>query len=203
MLKQYLISLDYEKSTRFSDQAIKSSKAYNWNIIKHKGIDGFKIDIKAELDKRGLFFSNHTHKFVSETLRKGMIGCILSHYDLWKMCLNIREQIAIFEEDVIFIDKMPEEKYEDVLKLRLGEKSTRSSKAGTWWIGADCYIIKPKAVKKIFNWIKTNGVLPPDHLLGTNIVNVKHTAKDICKINPEVSLTYPKYSLTSIMEKYV
>lgn len=202
-MKQFLISLDYEKSIKFSTEAINSSKKFNWNIELYKGIDGFKIDINEELKKRNLFFSNHTKKQVGETLRKGMIGCILSHYDLWKLCWKIREPIAIFEEDIIFLDKMPNDNYVDVLKLRLGSKTTRPSKAGTWWIGADCYFIKPRAVRKIFEWIKINGILPPDHLLGTNIVDIKHTQKDICDINNEVKTTYPKHSLTSIMDKYV
>ena len=42
--------------------------------------------------------------------RKGVIGCALSHYNLWKMLLNDfnNNYYCIFEDDIIFIDNFKE-----------------------------------------------------------------------------------------------
>jgi hypothetical protein len=41
-------------------------------------------------------------KDVGKLSRPGVIGCFYSHYNLWKKCVELKEPIMIFEDDVKF-----------------------------------------------------------------------------------------------------
>jgi GR25 family glycosyltransferase involved in LPS biosynthesis len=62
-----------------------------------------------------------------------------------------------------------------------GTRETRArwSTRGTW-----AYIIKPHAAEKIVAWVKQNGFLPSDHLLGTKVITITHHKPTIVRIHP-------------------
>jgi GR25 family glycosyltransferase involved in LPS biosynthesis len=55
--------------------------------------------------------------------RPGVIGCFLSHFQLWQKCKQLLEPIMIFEDDVKFYRSWIEVPWNDVLILSLGKKS--------------------------------------------------------------------------------
>ena len=201
-MKQFIIVLkDYPKSERFYLDASRTAKEHGWDLERYDAVDARTINFDQELKNRGLFVSEHTKKNILpgqivENLRPGVIGCFLSHYSLWQRCIELNETIAIFEEDVVFVDSLPTEDFVDVLKLRQGTRAKNIVLTGQWWVGADCYLIKPHAARKIIDWCAVNGIVPADLLLAENIVNIQHVTKDCCRLHPEEHLNYPLNSLT-------
>jgi hypothetical protein len=55
--------------------------------------------------------------------RPGVIGCFYSHYTLWKKCVDLKEPIMIFEDDVKFYRGWQPVDWEGVLILSLGKSS--------------------------------------------------------------------------------
>jgi len=78
-------------------------------------------------------------------------------------------------------------------------------KTGAGWntIGAYAYIIKPHAAEKIVAWVKQNGFLPTDHLLGTKIINITHYKPTIARLHPYYAIdgNIKKMSTTMNLEK--
>jgi len=76
---------------------------------------------------------------------------------------------------------------------------------GAGWntIGAYAYIIKPHAAEKIVAWVKQNGFLPTDHLLGTKIINITHYKPTIARLHPYYAIdgNIKKMSTTMNLEK--
>jgi GR25 family glycosyltransferase involved in LPS biosynthesis len=201
-MKQFIIVLkNYPKSEKFYKEALKTSLLYNWNIERIDAVDARVVDLNNELEKRKIIISHFTRQKITEMLKPGMIGCFLSHYDLWLKCIELNEMIAIFEEDIIFLKSIPKDDFKDVLKLRQGPEAHNQRLTGKWWVGADSYLIKPCGAKKIVDWCKINGALPPDHLLGLNVVDIKHLNKNVCILNPEEHTNWPMNSLTNKFNK--
>ena len=65
-----------------------------------------------------------------------------------------------------------------------GGGGTRETRAGWSTRGTWAYIIKPHAAEKIVAWIKQNGFLPSDHLLGTKVITITHHKPTIVRIHP-------------------
>lgn len=55
--------------------------------------------------------------------RPGVMGCFLSHYQLWQRCVDLDQPIMIFEDDVKFFRPWLPVAWNDVLILSLGKKS--------------------------------------------------------------------------------
>ena len=60
----------------------------------------------------------------------------------------------------------------------------RETAAGWNTLGAYAYIIKPHAAVKLIDWVKANGFLPTDWLIGTKIVSVSHHCPTIARLHP-------------------
>jgi len=75
--------------------------------------------------------------------------------------------------------------------------------AGWYTIGAYAYIIKPHAAEKLVNWVKANGFLPTDWLIGTKIVNITHYRPTIARLHPLYATdgNIKKLSTTMNLEK--
>jgi len=198
-MKQFIIVLkDYPKSEQFYLDALNSAQQHGWGLERYDAVDARIVNLEQEFRQRNLFISADARRHVPVILHPGAQGCFLSHYNLWKMCIELNETIAIFEEDVMFTGSLPTEDFVDVLKLRKGKFLKDIIRTtGNWWFGTDSYLIKPHAARKIIDWVHKFGVLPADHLLGENVVNIKHLLQDVCVLNPgaelrENSLTWKK-----------
>jgi glycosyl transferase, family 25 len=102
----YVINL--KSRPKRKERALKELNKYN---IKHKfieAVDGSKLD-KTTLEDDNIIKTNGSYR----ELRKGEIGCYLSHLECWKNILESgKEYGLVFEDDVVladnFIDKFNE-----------------------------------------------------------------------------------------------
>ena len=145
--------------------------------LKCANIDKYEI-IKAVDGKmlKPTSYIKHLFEKNEFNYRKGVIGCALSHYNLWKMLLNDfnNNYYCIFEDDIIFIDNFKEKLEKvlymfdgdfcllgggsinnpnnDIFNLKIVERSEKI---------VDCafgYIITKNGAKKLLDYIKTNRI---------------------------------------------
>jgi len=194
-MKSFIIILKNNlKSEKFGNLAIQSGSQLGWNIARFDGIDGRITDDKT-FQSMNLFINQENKKCRTSFERPGVRGCFLSHYLLWRKCVEENQNIAIFEDDVIFYKTFPTTPFEDILKLEKLQQGKKYA-AGDWWEGAHAYIISPKGAKKLINWILENGILPTDMMLATNILNVEFDETVCVKLNPESQIDVVNTSLT-------
>jgi GR25 family glycosyltransferase involved in LPS biosynthesis len=83
-------------------KCIESAKEFNYTVIPYPGIYGSDIDSLA--DKENIIVCKDlVHKVQS----KGVMGCFLSHYYLWKKCVNLNIPIGVLEYDAAFLNELP------------------------------------------------------------------------------------------------
>lgn len=182
--KSFVIILkDHKSSEEFGKTAIASGLENGWNISRFDAIDGRTMSLD-DLKNYGLFVNQGRNKVSKQFKRPGVLGCFLSHYTLWNMCIELNEPIGIFEQDSVILSTPPTLDFEDILKLYGFDKMPREA-AGEWYVYANAYIIKPAAAKKLIQWAKTYGILPADIQLGEDIVTIDKDLDNRVSMNLE------------------
>jgi glycosyl transferase family 25 len=144
---------------------------------------------------------------------KGVKGCFLSHFLLWKKCLELNKPILILEHDALAIRELPKDILDynyDILNLDYAsrqienyweyvetdhgleilswEKSSRKGYGGynkSSIPGIHGYIIKPSGAEKLIKFSKQQGTLPADIQINSLVVDLKYTKTSYVKINPK------------------
>lgn len=132
---------------------------------------------------------NPEDKSVLKAQTPGVKGCFLSHYNLWKKCVELNKPIMIFEDDVVLSRGYTPVTFDDVLIVAIGHPTKSADYwdylnsvdgrpfAETWpkssMPGAMGYAIKPHAAKKLLEVYK-NTYLPAD-----NAINGYHIKMEI------------------------
>ena len=169
-MEKFIIYLPkYENSVKWANNALNSGNSLGWNLSLHKGVDG----TKTSLSEYNIRASKITKKCFRYMQRAGTIGCFLSHYNLWKYCVDTQSTISIFEHDVNFSKQYQEKSQStDVLKYE-GFNKAKPIPCGNWWEGARAYTIKPTGAKKLLDWVTHNGAMPADWMLCDGIVSIE------------------------------
>lgn len=161
--------------------------------------------------------NNCDHLFKQHKVRKlrtnkpGHQGCFMSHFLLWKKCLELNETIAILEHDGMFVRALPDniednfvdvcrldpcifwkETYESDLEKCLGdpinyykpETVYRETYFGNFYIGYYGYLIKPSGADKLVRQAKKIGGYAVDMFVGTNTVDIISTTAPIVRLDP-------------------
>ena len=80
-------------------------------------------------------------------------------------------------------------------------KCLDKNQTGNYMRGAYSYIIKPRAARKILDWIKINGFVPADQQLGSDIVDIQVTIPTVVRLHPAYFNNVKEMSLTRNPEK--
>ena len=166
-IRGYIIYLpEFSNSVEWADYALNTGRKNLWPVELYKGINGHN----ATLNDYGLKIFKFK-KALRYMKRPGTLGCFLSHYLLWRKCVEENNPIHIFEHDVEFIKPYKSIEFNSLIKYE-GFKKTKPIQPGNWWEGARAYTIKPHAASKIIDWVHTNGAMPADWCLNDGIVDV-------------------------------
>jgi len=186
-LRSFIIYLPaYENSVAWANAALDSAKKHNWNIELYEGING----LVHSLEEYNLSYNPNHRKSRKAFLRPGTVGCLLSHYMLWKKSVDLNESICILEHDVIIHSPFPKIKFEDVCKFVKGLE-TKPTYIGRWWNSGAGYCVTPQGAKKLVDFAQNVGVMPADTMLNTGIVNVDFYDGNIVTVNQqEFSFTW-------------
>jgi GR25 family glycosyltransferase involved in LPS biosynthesis len=121
--------------------------------------------------------------------RPGVKGCFDSHYRLWKKCIELKEPIAIFEDDVKFFRGYEPIDFEDVLIVSVGKTSYKDEPYKTFlecpsstprpmsWRnysmpGTSGYIIMPHAARRLVKAYR-DWYLPADNAINKSLVTIQ------------------------------
>lgn len=85
---------DDELSNKLAHDGLDSCRSFNIDVELIKGVFGSEIDLR-------MTEFNLTVSKECLDMSKGNKGCFLSHYLLWKKCIELNEPILVFEHDMI------------------------------------------------------------------------------------------------------
>jgi len=126
---------------------------------------------------------------VGKLSRPGVVGCFYSHYALWQRCVELKEPIMIFEDDVKFYRNYRPVEFDGVLILSLGKSSFLSEPQKTYlenptdrpsarpWRnfsmpGASGYAITPDAALGLIKFYKPYWY-PADNAINQFVCNIQ------------------------------
>ena len=113
-MKYYIIRLkNNEISEKHANECVEQAKQFGINVEFFDAVNG--LVYQEHLNKLGI-----KPKYKFKKGRAGVFGCFLSHYYLWKKCVEENVPYVILEHDGYFIKPLPSdvlEKFQDVLKL--------------------------------------------------------------------------------------
>lgn len=201
-MKSFVITLkNHEYSNVVANRCIASGEQYNIVIEKFNAIH--KNNAYATMESYGLNWSwakNNTQRvkcpntnltqfpYTTSDLRT-KIGCSMSHYLLWRKCVELDEPILILEHDAVFLRPLPDITFNGICQINNPENATRN---GKWWAkqmitrningthektwastannrdipdglaGNSAYLIKPWAAQECIDKFHTLGVWPND-----------------------------------------
>jgi GR25 family glycosyltransferase involved in LPS biosynthesis len=109
-----IVKEDDRVSLAMADECILSGKKYGVDIT---AVPGVYSDFDNRLFKEGIRVNPLGHKKIRTN---GVKGCFLSHFSLWKKCLELGHPIAIFEYDALLFNPLPDDildRFNDYLNL--------------------------------------------------------------------------------------
>lgn len=208
-MKAFVIRLKGIPSSEIlAAECIDSGKEFNLEIVPFDGIYGLE-DIAAETLK----FKIRPFSEGMKKNRAGVKGCFLSHYSLWKLCLEINEPVLILEHDAVILNRLPKnivDQFDEFLILDPFNKFSKSyvsnhyeshkvnqqvieyqniesrkkyNVSSEYAMGLQGYIIKPQAVQKLQEKIFANGYLPADMQCNKDTVWLQTVSSSIVSIN--------------------
>ena len=115
MIKFYSIyKKDDSECRSLLRETIDSARKFNITVIPSPGVYS---DIEELIKEKKLFVND----LGEEKIRtKGVLGCFLSHYQLWEQCVEFNEPIGVLEYDAVFINALPDnilDQFNDYLHL--------------------------------------------------------------------------------------
>jgi GR25 family glycosyltransferase involved in LPS biosynthesis len=198
-MKSFIIHLSKIESSLSTARCTKE-KLENFNIptILWEGVYGSDAVNIMSLQNRQLHpwtFKGPDAKidpqgtYAKKASSAGVRGCFLSHYSLWKHCVDLDEPIMIWEDDIdIHRGYIPVD-WEDVLVLALGHPS-KSEKYKNYLENPDInnpksepflnasmpgccgYAIKPHAARKLIDTYNST-YLPADNAINQHLLKIQ------------------------------
>ena len=174
-MKYYVITImDNNKSFKAAQRCIKSGYSTGGLEIAHweatTPADNLDEFIKSE--KINISAMNEVYSRTSNC-----IAAFISHYKLWKLCAESKEEITIFEHDAVCVNNIPSHIiYNGVISLgkpSYGKYKTPSVfginplTSKPYFPGAHAYRIKPNAAKMLVQQAKFEA-RPTDVFLNLN-----------------------------------
>jgi GR25 family glycosyltransferase involved in LPS biosynthesis len=125
----YVINLEKRKNKK--DKIMNEMAKYKLKANIFNGIDGEKLNLD-DLEKDNVINRNYNKKNNIKELRRGEIGCSLSHFEVWKKLLKSdKNYCLILEDDAYFVDD-----FKNKLNIILNE--VKDSKWDILYLNENC-----------------------------------------------------------------
>jgi len=228
-MKAYCITVkNNEISEKAMDKCLKSSKKVG-NDFDIKVFDAYtEDDVESYMSKNNLkwnypwegsqldFVTGLRKSAYTTRVKEKRIACALSHYELWKKCVDTSQPFLILEHDAFFenkIDFQPQDFPYNILGINDPIGATRKSREYREKIlnnkerfqpvpyidsfeipqglaGNSAYIIKPAGAAKMINLASEFGLWPNDALMCKQLVpSMGVSRKFYTKVQGSESLT--------------
>jgi GR25 family glycosyltransferase involved in LPS biosynthesis len=113
-MKAYIIRLkNNAMSEKYADLGVAQARKFGIDVEYFDGING--LEYQQHVARLGI---EPRYKFKKG--RAGVFGCFLSHYYLWKKCVESSQPLLILEHDGYFVQPLPADvlnTFTDILKL--------------------------------------------------------------------------------------
>lgn len=175
--KTFVIAI---KGHSVSEQQLKdclaSAEKFNWNVEVFWGVDGRTIT--NETWKNEEIFPRLDKPTMS---RIGVQGCFLSHWNLWKKCLELNEPIIILEHDAVIQNQWnPITIDKKIIKLHreYSRKQIYTDEdSGRWTKSGHAYCILPKHADTLIKFVRKVGAFEADRIIGDKVIGYEHLGK--------------------------
>ena len=170
-MKCFVIVLkDNSNAERQFQRCIESGNRHGWKIERFDAILGSSLTEK-DFIAEGLYIRPGT----KVSTRPGALGCFMSHWTLWKQCLQDNEDYIILESDAVINGPLPKLDLSNYLiKLHLDTGTNHSEVSGQWSKRAHAYALTPSHAKTLIDSARAKHVKPVDVFIGDQIVPWKH-----------------------------
>ena len=153
-----------------------SAEKFNWNVETFWGVDGRTITDNTWTTE-GIF-----PRLDKPTMsRPGVQGCFLSHWALWKKCIELNEPIIILEHDAVIQGQwQPLEINESIIKLHRYYKQKNpkyDEDTGLWSASGHAYCLLPTHANILIKFVKNKGAFEADRIIGDKVIPFKHLGK--------------------------
>lgn len=155
-MKAFVITIKgHEKSEQVADRCIQTAKDFGLNVVKFDAIT--PADDITSICAREVIPMN---RFVGQYSRlENSVSAFLSHYSLWKKCVQQNEPFVIFEHDAVVNNPIPTTlpKYVgNIGKPSYGKFVTPSNgweklTSKPYFPGAHAYIVTPQGAKLLID----------------------------------------------------
>ncbi len=173
-MKTIVINLPKRKD-RLSEFKLINDKHITYEVF--NAVDGYAIDYDNLLSNGYDVYHQWIDPILKTKLTKGEVGCFLSHWKIWKKCVEKNEPILVLEDDAIITDKFSyDELYQRIEKgygfVYLGWKEMRESvpidnkfvePVYPYWTLS--YMITPECAKLLLNNHASKHIVPVDEYL--------------------------------------
>jgi hypothetical protein len=172
--KTFVIALkDHPVSKTQLQDCLDSAEKFNWNVEVFWGVNGNTVN------KNTWQQENISPRFDKPRMLKlGVQGCFLSHWLLWKKCIEINQPIIILEHDAI-IQKawQPLNISESLIKMHrpyTGKKQKIDPDTGSWTKSGHAYCISVEHARRLISFTQNTGAIEVDILMGSKVIPVAH-----------------------------
>lgn len=197
-----------ELSERLADECIASAKAFGICVEKFDGV----YDSHEEHLNRDKLFPNIVAR---KKLTNGYKGCFLSHYLIWKKCIEWNETVLIFEHDAVMLRPITDEilngfdtilvldkwsrnpLYEDLIKQEMPVNIYQHPKINeynhksinkTMISGSHAHLVKPKGALDIIGSVTKHGYVLSDVAVNQIYLTYYSIEPSIARVNPFFTL---------------
>jgi GR25 family glycosyltransferase involved in LPS biosynthesis len=199
---------DDELSEKLADECIASAKNFGITVEKFNGVYS---NHEEYLNQDKLF----PNTIAEKKLTNGYKGCFLSHYLIWKKCIEWNEPVLIFEHDAVMLRPITDEilngfdtilvldrfsrdlQYEDLLTKEMELKIHRHDKIDEYnrkWInrtminGSHAHLVKPKGAIEVIDSIKKHGYVLTDVAVNQIYLTYYSIEPSVARVNPFFTL---------------
>lgn len=177
-MKKFIINLE-RRPERKEHFLIKNKEILGEEISFFKAIDKENLE-NLGLEKQGIKTRvGWRDKFKNRKITKGEVCCFISHFSLWRHCVQLNEPIMVFEDDAIINQNWNEQEYVDMLDkgydflyLSRNENEPEKTKSidNKWEVpfypyNMTAYVVTPAAAKKLISSNILTTLVPVDEYL--------------------------------------
>jgi glycosyl transferase family 25 len=187
-MKTFIICLSKVESSLLSALETKAQlESYGFNPKLFEGTYGDEAESIFKKENRTFHPGEVDSSFKHNS--PGVKGCFYSHYRLWQKCVELNEDLAIFEDDVVFKRPFVPVEFNDVLVLSINydwlkikneysvylekdfDVNTSVNYRHYYMPGCSGYVIKPHLAKLLLDTYKTT-FLPADWAINSSLCKI-------------------------------
>ena len=188
----YLEQLPWSKE--LAERCILQADSFGLEVELFPGL--FRDEGKKLAKKEGIpkIAYDYIEQFKFRKMRRGQWGCLMSHFSLWKKCIELNQNILILEQDAQMQKSLPEIDFKHVLNLQsntwddpewpyyLACQQRYKDDTGYCCLpGASAYMITPAAARLLVKELVTAGPLPADIFVNKTTVEIVDNTTDTFK----------------------